>query len=160
MTLRALDSINDRHIVASFFAAAADYVTLETGAPPKAATTQDFFDDRPPNVAPDDVQRLGLFEHEHLVGLLAFSFGYPEPTDCYIGLLLLSPGLRGQGNGPRALAHATSLARARGMRRQLVAVLDANPKARAFWEREGFVWEQTFAPSDDAHSRHRLIREI
>jgi len=47
-----------------------------------------------------------------------------------------------------------------GGRRRLIAVLDANPKGRAFWEREGFVLAKTFEPTLDQHIRHRMIRKI
>lgn len=160
MTIRALSHTSDRSIVASFFSRAADYVTLETGEPPNSGTIDEFFDERPPNVGVEDALHFGLFEADYMLGLIAFSLGLPEPTDSYIGLLLLAHTARGNGIGPRALAHATSLARARGATRQLIAVLDTNPKGRAFWEREGFLLEKTFAPTADCHTRHRLIRAI
>jgi len=160
MDIRALHPIKDRQIVGAVFATAADYVTLETGAAPDDKTVVEFFDERPPSVGPDDALHFGLFEDDNPMGLLGICFGYPEPTDCYIGLLLLCKDARGLGFGPKALAHATNVARARGMKRQLVAVLDENPKGRAFWNREGFVLDQTFAPTDDRHTRHRLIRAI
>jgi hypothetical protein len=58
------------------------------------------------------------------------------------------------------LATATHFARGRGVKRLFIAVLDANPMGRAFWEREGFEFEQTFPPTDDAHKRHRMVREV
>lgn len=160
MDIRALDDIADRNEVALFFARAADYVTLETGQPPNSSTADEFFADRPPTVAPEDAQHFGVFEHDHLLGIVGVLFGHPDPKDNYIGLMLLSPAVRGMGIGAKALAHVTSLARARGARRQLIAVLDANPKGRAFWECEGFTFEKTFPAGDDGHIRHRLTREI
>lgn len=160
MTIRALCRRVDRLLVATFFAGAQDYVLLETGHVSTRETVDEFFDERPPNVGVDDAVQLGLFEAEHLIGIISMTFGYPRPTDAYIGLLLMSEGMRGKGNGQRTLEQATSLAQARGARRQLIAVLDANPKGRAFWEREGFVLNQTFPPSDDRHTRHRMVRSI
>ena len=46
---------------------------------------------------------------------------------------------------------------------ELVAVLEANPKARAFWLREGFVPEQYFPASPDdplGHARCRMTRDL
>jgi GNAT superfamily N-acetyltransferase len=160
MDIKPLDWAKHRHDVARFFSSAADYVMLEHGQAPDARMVDAFFDERPPSVAPENTLQFGMFEAEHLIGVAGMLYGFPEKTDAYIGLMLLSPGARGHGNGPRILGHMTSLARARGMRRQLVAVLDANPKGRAFWEREGFALSQTFAPTDDEHTRHRLIRAI
>jgi GNAT superfamily N-acetyltransferase len=95
-----------------------------------------------------------------LLGILGVVFGYPDANDSYIGLLLLAPQARGSGVGGQALAHATALARARGSTRQLVAVLDNNPKGRAFWDREGFALEKSFPPTKDGHTRHRMTRAI
>lgn len=160
MDFRALDDIADRSKVAIFFAGAADYVMLETGQPPNAATVDEFFAERPPTVKPEDALHFGAFEDDHLLGIVGFLFGYPEPKDCYIGLMLMSPSVRGMGIGARVLHLVTSRARARGADRQLVAVINANAKGRAFWEREGFVLEKTFPSSDGSHIRHRLMRDI
>lgn len=160
MDIRTLSATSDHDAVFDLFKQAADYVMLEDGHPPNRATVDAFFNDRPPKIAAKNALQLGVFEDDQLLGILGMLFGYPEATDCYIGLLVMSPEARGRGVGAQALAHATSLARTRGAQRQLVAVLDQNPKGRAFWEREGFVLEQTFPPSDDTHIRHRMTREI
>ncbi len=97
---------------------------------------------------------------ERGVGILGMVVGCPDVNDSYIGLLLLAPHARGRGVGGRALAHATTLARARGSTRQLVAVLDKNPKGCAFWDREGFALEKSFPPTKDGHTRHRMTRAI
>jgi hypothetical protein len=55
-------------------------------------------------------------------------FGYPDANDSYIGCCCWR---HTRGQVLVALAHATTLARAR-INRQLVAVLDKNPKGRAF----------------------------
>jgi GNAT superfamily N-acetyltransferase len=133
---------------------------LETGAPPDRTTVAGFFDDLAPNGSPDRTAHLGVYEGDQIVGVLAMSYGYPQAADCYIGYLVLAHMVRGQGYGVAALGHATQLAQGCGATRQLVAVLDANPKARAFWEREGFILEQSFPDTGDGHIRHRLIRSI
>ena len=160
MDIRTLDNTADRDQVARLFERAADYVTLETGQPPNSGTADDFFADRPPTVAAEDTQHFGIFEQDHLLGIVGVLFGYPDPTDHYIGMMLLAPAARGLGVGAKALSHVTSLARTRGARRQLIAVLEANPKGRAFWEREGFVFNKTFPAGEDGHIRHRLMRQI
>jgi len=52
--------------------------------------------------------------------------------------MLLGPWAQGAGHGRTFLAHAETLARKRHAPRLYLAVLDANPRGRAFWEREGF----------------------
>lgn len=146
--------------MARLFARAADYVMLEDGRAPDQATTDDFFNERAPNVGADDAVHIGMFDADHLLGILGVVFGYPEANDSYIGLLLLEPSARSSGIGAHVLAHATTLARGRGSTRQLVAVLDNNPKGSAFWERAGFALEKSFPPTKDGQTRHRMTRAI
>ncbi|MDC1216088.1 GNAT family N-acetyltransferase [Octadecabacter sp.] len=160
MDFKPLDKITYRPEVACFFERTADYVMLEHGRVPDADTVDDFFDDRPPHVAAEDSLHFGLLEDQNLIGIAGILFGFPEKTDAYIGLMLLAPEARGRGNGAQLLSHLTGVAQARGAQRQLVAVLDANPKGRAFWDREGFMLETSFPPIEDRHTRHRLIRTI
>jgi GNAT superfamily N-acetyltransferase len=160
MIMRSLSATTDRAAVARLFADAADYVLLEDGRAPDEATTDDFFNERPPNVVAVDAVHIGMFDADRLLGILGVVFGYPDANDSYIGLLLLAPQARCSGVGGQALAHATALARARGSTRQLVAVLDNNPKGRAFWDREGFALEKSFPPKKDGHTRHRMTRAI
>jgi GNAT superfamily N-acetyltransferase len=143
-----------------FFETAADYVTLESGAAPTQKTVEDFFLERPPHLDADATWHFGAFDGGVLCGVIGTLMGFPDPDDAYIGLLVLSPSVRGRGIGPRLLNEATATVRAQGAIRQLVAVLEANPKGRAFWSREGFVLERTFAPSAYNHTRHRMTRSI
>ena len=73
-----------------------------------------------------------------LSGVAEISYGFPDPGDAYLGLMILGPWAQGAGHGRTFLAHAEGLARSRGASRMFLAVLDANPRGRAFWEREGF----------------------
>jgi GNAT superfamily N-acetyltransferase len=88
---------------------------------------------------PCEVDRLGLERDGHLVGLAELSFGYPAPGDAYLGLMLLLPKIRGQGVGRTFLAEVENIARGQGAPSLYLAVLDANPRGRAFWLREGFT---------------------
>lgn len=126
-------------LVAQFYREAPDYWILAEGRcnPPEQA--QDFFTDAPPNCDPATSDRLGLFVNQRLSGVAEVSYGFPENGDAYIGLMLLGPWAQGQGHGKAFLAHAEALARKRHARHIYLAVLDANPRGRAFWEREGFV---------------------
>lgn len=160
MDIRPLSPSTDLALAADLFSRAADYVMLEDGVPPDDRRVIDFFEDRPPKVGTDSAAHFGLFEGTRIIGLLGMVFGYPEVTDAYIGLLLIDPAMRGKGLGVKALAHAEQVAKDRNAERLLIAVLDANPKGRAFWEREGFVWERTFKLSGDAHTRYRMTRAI
>lgn len=125
-------------LVAQFYREAPDYWLMAEGRCDPAAQAQDFFTDAPPNCDPGESHRLGLFLNQRLSGVAELSFGFPEPSDAYLGLMLLGPWARGAGHGRRFLAEVEARARARHAHRLYLAVLDANPRGRAFWEREGF----------------------
>ncbi len=96
-----------------------------------------------------------------LSGVAEVSYGFPLPTDAYLGLMLLGPWARGAGHGRALLTRAEALARGRGAKRMLLAVLEANPRGRAFWEREGF--RPTGLSRQDpvtGHTLHRLMKPL
>lgn len=161
--IRPLDPRSDTDAVTRLYQEAADYVLLETGAAPAKILTIEFFYGTPKDVAETDLLRLGLFQNDHLAGIAQLVFGFPDPADAYIGLMLFAPQYRNQGLGPAFLDHLTALARARNAPRLLLAVLDQNPSGRAFWERMGFHHTETFPPrrfDSVPHIRHRMERPL
>lgn len=140
---------------------AADFVALETGSAPDDTTVAQFFADCPPGASS---QKLGLFlPANQLVAIADLAFGYPEIDDAYIGLLLIDQSCRGMGLGRVFLEHLTGLAQAKGASRLLIAVLDENPRVRAFWEREGFRLLQSFSDfkiGGKTHVVHRMGRQL
>lgn len=138
MILRPLDPATERPLVLAFLHEAADYIALERGAPPDDSLVEEFFTDAPPGSNPAESLRLGLFDQGHLVAIAEMGWNHPGPTDAYLGLLIVSPAARGRGLGQHVLRHLEDQARARGKTALYLAVLDANPRGRAFWEREGF----------------------
>ena len=126
-------------LVAQFYREAPDYWLLAEGRVDPAHQASKFFADAPPNCDPAESDRLGLFLNQRLSGVAELSYGFPEGNDAYLGLLLLGPWAQGAGHGRTFLAHAEMLARKRHAARLYLAVLDANPRGRAFWNREGFT---------------------
>lgn len=57
--------------------------------------------------------------------------------------ICVAPDARGQGLGTRLLHAIKSEAAARGLDRVRLDVIDSNPRARALYEREGFVAQRT-----------------
>lgn len=138
MPIRPLDPVSDRTRVEAFFAASADYIRLERGEGPTPLVTDEYFTDAPPGCDPATSLRLGLFDRD-LIALADLAFGYPTPMDAYIGLMMVAPAARGTGAGTTLLRHLEQAARDRAMQNLYLGVLDANPRGRAFWEREGFT---------------------
>lgn len=147
--------------VAAFYRDAPDYWLLAEGRVEPDRQAAEFFTDAPPNCDPAASHRLGLFLDGRLSGVAEVSYGFPDAMDAYLGLMLLGPWAQGKGHGRDFLAHAESLARKRGAPRLYLAVLDANPRGRAFWLREGF--RETGHSGTNAaagHVLHRLVKDL
>ena len=158
MTVRSLDPTADRGLVSAVLAEAQDYYLLWKGRAPGPEETDGFFTDCPPGCDPAASCRLGLFDEGRLAGVAELSFGFPAPQDAYLGLMILAPWARGRGLGAGFLAHIEGLARSAGSSVLYLAVLEANPRGRAFWERSGFA-ATGLSRTDDSHARpHRIHR--
>jgi GNAT superfamily N-acetyltransferase len=178
-------------LVARFYAEAPDYWLLAEGKCEPDRQAREFFTDAPPGCDPSASCRLGLFLSAEdvpadvpagvafpprsaerkgqggsatplrLSGVAELSFGFPEATDAYLGLMLLGPWAQGAGRGKAFLAQVETLARAHHAPRLYLAVLEANPRGRAFWEREGF--QATGRSGTDpatGHILHRLVKVL
>ena len=164
MTLiRALDPDADAAAVRHLFDRAADYIDLETGEDPSDAHVADFFAPAPFATGPAGTLKLGLFSGGRLDAIADLAFGFPEPQDAFIGLLLIAADRRGHGLGHLFVDHMVDVARARHAPRLFIAVLEANPRARVFWEREGFVQVLKGPPTQmgrRTHVRWRMERKL
>lgn len=154
--IRRLDPAADLALVVALYDQAADYWLLadrEPHGPDKAAA---FFTDGPPGSDAALSYRMGIFDGETLAGVAELSFGFPEPSDAYLGLMILSAGFRGKGLGKAFVQHLQDLARGRGARRMYLGVLEENPRGRAFWAREGF--QDTGVSRRDLDTGHLMVR--
>lgn len=163
ISFRGLDAARDAADVLDLMQRASDYMQLEYGRPPDATSVTDFFAACVPGGNLAQAVKLGICRDDRLVGILDMGFGYPAAQDAYIGLVMLDPAVRGQSLGEVCFAHLQRIATVRGADRMLVAVLERNPKGRAFWQRMGFEPEQRFnpPPGDPAgHVRLRMVQAI
>ena len=161
MLIRKLDPSRDLAILTTLQTEAQDYWLLADGHCDPAQKAAAFFTDTPPNCDPAHSHRLGLFDDGQLSGIAELSFGFPNPGDAYLGLMLLAPRLRGSGSGPILLAEIESRARAAGSPILYLAVLEANPRGRAFWHRMGFgPTGVTGHNPDTGHIMHRLAKPL
>ena len=178
-------------LVARFYAEAPDYWLLAEGKCDPDRQAREFFTDAPPGCDPSASCRLGLFlsaedataddfaraavplpavakkgkggiaKPLRLSGVAELSFGFPEANDAYMGLMLLGPWAQGAGHGKAFLAQVETLARARRAPRLYLAVLEANPRGRAFWEREGFrATGRSGTDPATGHILHRLVKDL
>lgn len=133
---------------------ASDYIILETGAAPTMAYVEDTMTSAPPSVPPDQVWCWGsAVDTGALTGIATCLKGFYGPNDWYLGLLLLDPAARGAGLGEEMAQHVITQAKADDADCLRIAVLDANPRARIFWQRLGFLYEKS-TDKGDGHLRH------
>lgn len=161
MLIRQLDPTNDLTAVHAFYGEAGDYWLLADRRAADLQKARDFFTDGPPGCDPGRSHRLGLFVDDRLSGVAELSFGFPAPEDAYLGLMMLAPRIGGGGHGAAFLAKVETLARAAGAPRLYLAVLEENPRGRAFWEREGFRAAGVSRLDDETgHVIHRLVKGL
>lgn len=159
--IRALDPQGDRAAVAALLTRAQDYYQLWKGQAPGPAEVEEVFTSTPPGCDPDLSHRLGLFVDGILEGVAELSFGFPEPDDAYLGLMLLAPTARSKGHGATFFAQIEIRARTAGASRICLAVLQANPRAATFWTRMGFqATGITRHDTDTGHTLHRLGKPL
>ncbi|MFN0113636.1 MAG: GNAT family N-acetyltransferase [Paracoccaceae bacterium] len=164
--VRLLDPARDREAVSDLYRRSADYVGLERDEPPGPALTDEFFTDALPGADLTAMRKLGMEDVETPGALLAIvdmGFGYPEPGDAYLGLLQVAEAARGQGLGALFLREAERIAQEAGAARLYIAVLHANPRGRAFWEREGFRVALDNRPvtlGKKSHLATRMVKDL
>ncbi len=157
IALEPLDRERDLGAVAAIYDRAADYLALESGLCPDLAA-QAFFDDQPP-AGSEAPFKFGVTDNDGgLVAIGDLAYGYPDPDDAYLGLLLLVPESRGRGLGETIFAEVQRIARLHGASRLLVGVIEANTRARAFWERQGFTLTRTSGPHVFGQRQHVVHR--
>ena len=141
---------------------AADYVTLEIGRAPDPAFVFDFFEAAPPGLTRDNLITLGLRHHHRMNGVLCIAEGYEHPTDWWIGLMLIDPAHRRHQIGSNVVKEVIAKARQSGIDMLKLAVLDANPRGRRFWEKHQFVHHRSAPalPNSDGHDRTVLKHRI
>jgi ribosomal protein S18 acetylase RimI-like enzyme len=160
-SFRLLDPAGDLAEVVAAYAEAADYWTLADRTPPDAARAATFFTDCPPGCDPAQSQRLGLVLDGRLAGVAELSFGFPARGDAYLGSMILAPWARDRGCGPQFLGEIERRARAAGSADLYLAVLQENPRGRAFWLRHGFeVTGLSGHDPDTGHILHRLRKPL
>lgn len=130
------------------FAESPDYFHRTSGqaAPTRAMAEQAL--SRPPQAAlhPDSVNECFLLEHEgRTIGVVDLLHGYPAEKTSYLGLLLLSPELRGKVLARRAMELVTDYCRrAHGATTMRLSVLRAGSvdevsRLIGFWSHLGFT---------------------
>lgn len=160
VTIRALDPSADLSLVAGFYTEAPDYWLLAEGRCDPDHYAAAFFTDCPPGCDPAASHRLGLFLGPRLSGLAELSFGFPQPGDAYLGLMVLGTWAQGQSLGPGFLAEVERLARAADAENLYLGVLGRNPRGAAFWQRQGFRLTGDQRQTDQGDVVRRMVKPL
>lgn len=166
MDVRFLDaaSPSDLREVQGVHERAPGFSVLVEGRAPSATAAKDLFAALPPGKTYADKFVLGLYSMTAetgggtaMIGCADLIRGYPEPDIAFIGLLLFAEAAQGAGYGPRALREIERLAAGWGCRRLRLAVIETNPRAIAFWRREGFA--ELYRKPSSAHTGDAIVME-
>jgi GNAT superfamily N-acetyltransferase len=134
-----------------------DYFELVEGHSPGPEAASHELRDRPPGCPLENVLCFGLYDGGDMRGVICSLRDYPGADDWYVGLMLLDPGWRGEGRGAAAYAGFEGWAVARGGKTIRLAVIEANPRAALFWERQGFARPRSFPPQKFGARMHVVI---
>ena len=160
MEIRRLD-VSALEEVSQFYVKAPDYWILAQERLDAGHLAEQFFTDAPPGCDPNLSVRLGLLVDGALSGLAEVSFGFPSLGDAYLDLMIIGSWAQGRGYGRLLLAEIEMEVLSRGSSTLYLAVLDVNPRARAFWEREGFLATGVSRRDDDTNLvLHRLVKRL
>ena len=115
-----------------------DYYEAVTGLPPWSAEAQSLFLAIPPHGDYDKKRLWGLFDNDHLYGVIDGAFDHPSEGYFWIGLMMLEPKARGRGRGGAALATVADHANQGGAHTLSLAVRRDYRPAHRFWTAAGF----------------------
>jgi len=141
--------VSDVDRIRALFERCSAFFTLVEGRPPGAAAPEDLLTDLPPDSSLSDKYVLGVMAGDRLVGVFDIQLGYPNADTAFIGLFVLDPAERNQGQGADAYGRVEAWLSKVGIGQIHLGVQMNNPDGRRFWERQGFTFLRD-APLTDA----------
>ncbi len=124
--------------IESLYGECTDYWTLVTGRVANKADATNLLIDRPPMLAPSNKLVLGLRDGHRLLAIVDTLRDYPRDGIWWLGLLLITPELRGGGRGRRLYAALESWSATQGASEFRLCVQAQNTRAHKFWQSLGF----------------------
>ena len=121
--------------------ACTDFFQLVEQQPGSEKTAREILQEHPSNLPISHKIMWGFEKDFKLVGVVDILRDYPHSGVWYVGLLLLSPELRGNGYGKKLWEAIEQQIEKMGASEVKLIVQEQNPKARKFWERVGFSFE-------------------
>jgi GNAT superfamily N-acetyltransferase len=125
-----------------------DYFFLASGTPPGPSEAINLLSDCPPGKDLESKFALGVWlAAGKLIAVLDVLQDYPGKGDWWLGLLLLDPHYRSQGLGRSLFTAYENWAYDHGVQNLYLGVLEANPRAKCFWQNLGFEAIERRSPS-------------
>ncbi|WP_175885223.1 GNAT family N-acetyltransferase [Burkholderia sp. BCC0044] len=132
------ESASDWANVLRVFTEAPSYAELVEGRSPSTEDVDDFFFGKPVGTNAAQKSVFGFFIEREMIGCADVIRSYPTDDCIWIGLMLFTEADQGRGFGKTALNLLIEMAGEWGYRAAQLAVVSTNPRAYAFWQREGF----------------------
>ncbi len=140
-----------------FFEQCNDFNLLVDGEDISPTSAQDIFQEAPPGRSLDDKFMFGILDQSGaIVGILEGMVDYPDQGVWWIGLLMLAPGVRGQGLGRKVVESFAEYVRSKECKSIMLGVVDENPEAYAFWQRAGFEFVRQTEPQTFGKKTHTV----
>ncbi|WP_094586314.1 GNAT family N-acetyltransferase [Synechococcus sp. BO 8801] len=132
----------DRQRLESLCIACSDFFECIEAQPGGCETAAELLGPLAPDVGSGEKSLVGVEFGRELVGVVELLAGFPGPQEWYVGLLLLHPERRGAGAGTAIWEHLRQQMTQEGATTVRLIVQQQNPRARRFWERQGFTVER------------------
>ncbi|WP_322013533.1 GNAT family N-acetyltransferase [Paraburkholderia sp. J12] len=141
LTLHLIDrqSPNDIERLQTVLEGAPGYSLAVEGKLPAPTAAIEVLEALPPGKSHADKFVYEITQDAEAIGCIELVRGYPQAGIAFIGLLLFRESSQGQGLGPQVLRLTEAIALGWQGGALRIAVLDTNPRALKFWEREGFI---------------------
>ncbi|AZO22823.1 GNAT family N-acetyltransferase [Mesorhizobium sp. M1E.F.Ca.ET.045.02.1.1] len=139
------------------YRACSDYVVLERGQPPDAASANEEFENFPPGRTEADKFVFGLKAADgELVGLLACDRDYPRAGCWWIALLMIDKAFRGKGLARALCDGFFTWLKSQAVERVELGVLVENEPALRFWRLQNFEPERMAGPIAIGTKQHMV----
>jgi GNAT superfamily N-acetyltransferase len=128
----------DEDRIYNFLVECNDYQQMECGRPVQPSDAHACLFDLPPGKTIDDKFTFSVESGGRIIALLDILRDYKGKNNWWIGLVLISPAMRGKGIGRQILDYLVDNLKRNGVKEIQLAVLEENKSGHLFWQKMGF----------------------
>ena len=150
-------TLEEAELLQQLFEHCADFFIMTNGDLPSPTAALDEFADTPDGKGVDDLYFFGLTDkHKQLVRAITAVQHYPDNQTWWIGLMLLTPELRGKGLGAAFYRAFEQWLASQGVTYISLCAIATNTPAKQFWQRMGFEITHTVSNKPYGKKTHDL----